>query len=471
MSSFSIRFVLIALIALTTTTAFAGIDQAPPSFPYRDGAAVFVDFEKASYHLVYDFAAKSVNVESEIVFDAPKAGYPIFDLVPEPTNVRLDDRDTETGEIADPDQASHFRVVRTLVSPGSHRLTLSHRLTNNVDFRADGVASAFWTTDLTDRHYLEQYLPTNFEFDQYPMTMRIEIVNAPNFPHELRANGAVKNPAPNVFEVEFPAFYTASSVFFHLSPKGSIPSVHFTVKSVDGRDLPVEVYSRGNLNAYASEVRRVIAELEGDYGPFPHAKVIVYGAGSGGMEYSGATVSSASAVGHELFHSYNARGVMPARGNAGWIDEAMSSWRDDHYRLRRSPGGKTRMAGHSVWTRMTDDEAYDEGADFLAWIAGRMEAEGKDFKAFLREYYRANMYHTETTDMLEKAMEAYGGFDLAADFDTYIYGNSRTAEPSDHPGSSWPEKFLEACHSQTERPILENPFHPRLTREELFELL
>lgn len=462
------------VLALSVSGAFAGIEQAPPSFPYRDGKAVFVDFRRADYRIVYDLAAKTAIVDTEIAFDAPESGYPIFDLIPEPKDVRLDDRETTASVTADPSRASRFRVLQEIVAPGSHRLTLSHRIATNVSFRADGVASAFWMSDLNDRRYLEQYLPTNFEFDQYPTSIRVEIAGAAGKPHVLRANGAVKALAENVFQVDFPDFYTTSSMFFHLSPKDAIRSSRFAYKSVDGRDLPVEVYSNGDLPRYVAEVKRVLAELEGDYGRFPHAQVIVYGAGRGGMEYSGATVSSLGAVGHELFHSYNARGVMPAQGNAGWMDEAMSSWRDRKYARRASPGSATRMAGHSVWTRKTDAAAYGAGADFLAWMAGRLASAGKDLKVFLRGYLTENFSRTMTTDLLKAALESYSGFDLKADFERYVYGKGSKTSPR---GSIWPPappaNALSASGGSDPAPetAAENPYHPRLTKEELESLL
>lgn len=471
MSSSFIRLVSLALV-LSAPAAFAGFEQAPPNFPFRDGEAVFVDFQKATYHIVYDFAAKTATVQSEITFDAPARGYPIFDLIPDPMNVKLDDVETEVGILADPDSASKFRAVRSLVSPGSHRLTMTHAITTNLTFRENGVASAFWMSDLSDRRYLEQYLPTNFEFDQYPMSMRVEVVNAAGKSHVLRANGSVTDVSENVFNVEFPAFYTTSSMYYHLTVKDAIPATNFTIRSVDGRDLPVEIYTNGSMQGYVNEVKRVIAELEADYGAFPHAKLIVYGAGAGGMEYSGATVTSPSAIGHELFHSYNARAVMPAQGNSGWIDEAMSSWRDRNYAKRATAGGTTLMAGHSVWTRMTDDDAYGKGADFLGWIASRVEKDGKDLKDFLRSYFKANFFRTTTTEGLRAAMEAFSGYDLDADFAKYIYGKSRSG--SEPRGSTWGSRAtLEACGRAriVEKSVVENPYHPRLTKEELLNLL
>ena len=57
----------------------------------------------------------------------------------------------------------------------------------------------------------------------------------------------------------------------------------------------------------------------------------IYIAGRGGMEHCGATITSMSALAHEITHSWFARGVMPANGNAGWIDEGTARWRDRGY--------------------------------------------------------------------------------------------------------------------------------------------
>jgi hypothetical protein len=283
-------------------------------------------------------------------------------------------------------------------------------------------------------------------------------VNAQGKPHVLRANGVVTTLSENVFQVEFPAYFSASSHFFHLSPVGAFKSSTFTLKSVDGRDLSVEVYSAGDPTPWVNAVKAVIPELEADYGRFPHAKVIAYGVASGGMEYSGATMSSPTALGHELFHSYNARGVMPANGNSGWMDEAMSCWRDRHYPSRTVYSRKTDMAGHSPWFRKTDTDAYSYGTDFLEWMSGRMAANGKDFKLFLREYFHAHLYQTVVTEELRTAMEIYGGLDLAADFDKFIYGKSGVAK-------------FGSCGREKTEPLLDNPFHPRLTQRQLLDLL
>lgn len=475
---------LIGLSIGAAKSVQAGILQAPPSFPYtmpgalQPGIAVFVDFESADYSIVYDFPRKVARVESEITFEALADGFPIFDLVVDPDEVSLDGKAVTTTVVSDPDSASRYRVVNAVVTRGHHRLSVKHRMEEGVSFTSRGVASAFWMSDLDDREYLENYLPANLEFDQVPMKMKIEILGAGGIMHTVRANGAVTELGPNRFEVEFPVFYTASSLFLHLMPRDAVESLKFDYPSVDGRMIPVEVYAGRSLSAFAAETRKTLTELEKDYGPFPHAKVIVYGSGSGGMEYSGATVTSVSALGHELFHSYNARAVMPAQGNAGWIDEAMSSWRDEGYASRATPSDATRMAGHSKWTRKTDTDAYTEGEAFLAWISTRMRARGLSLKVFLREYFTNHFYTTVTTADFEHSLEKFTGMDLSQDFRKLIYGlrnssgngsgNDRESGKSE-PSSVWIKKKL--ALSPESAPTKQSRFHPRLTKKELRELL
>jgi hypothetical protein len=473
--------VLTVLSIASAFSARASIDQAPPSFPFRDGVdAVYADFQSADYSIVYDVSKEQATVESEITFDLPKDGYPIFDLVPNPTALKLDGKDANQEEISDPDGATKFRIVKVAASKGRHTLKISHLLTENVSFKKKGVASAFWTSDLDDRQYLEQYLPASFEYDQVAMHLTVEVIGS-DAPHAVRANGEVKSAGANRFTVDFPGFYTASCVFFHVAPEGAFPVRDFDYKSVDGRTIPVEIYSSYNLDEFEKAARDALTELESDYGPFPHPKVVVYGTSSfdGGMEYSGATMTSAWALSHEFFHSYNARYVMPANGNAGWMDEAISSWRDHGYDLRKSPGFEsTKMAGHSVWTRMTDSHAYDEGAYFLAWIASRMKDRGQDLKAFFKDYFARHGKSTVTTEILRDDLSAFMKTDLKPDFDAYIYGkaSSPTGETGStrgrSSGSTWPKSDAAAnpaCHLPVARRA--NPYHPVLTKARLKALL
>ncbi len=450
-----INLVLSSLLLSFTT--LASVTKAPPAFPHLDGLAVFSDFKKASYEITYDLETRTAKVESTIEFETLQLGRPLFDLVPNPKEVIVNGMPVRTETIKDPDQQTTLRVIDLKMPAGKHILKVRHEITTNVIFDERGVASGFWMSDLNDRRYLEQYLPSNLEFDQYKMKSRVRVINGDEALHTLKTNGKVTKITDNDFEVNYPHFYTASSMFFHLFPeKNSATNIQFYFNSIDGRQLPVDIYTLYTPEEFVSDTKKILSELEQDYGPFPHDQLIIYGnALSGGMEYSGATSTSLKALGHELFHSYHARALMPANGNAGWMDEAIARWRDNNYPLLEKLGYEsTRLAGRSVWTRMTDRMAYTEGSAFLSWIAFRMDQKGLSFKNFLRDYFEQYKFTTVTTELFRDELSKASEMDLSPDFMKYIYGKSFTG-----------------LRGMLVSPVLQDDiYHRSYTREELLQL-
>jgi hypothetical protein len=398
-----------------------------------------------------------VNVESTIELETLQPGRPLFDLVPNPKEVFLNGLPVRTEAIKDPDQQTTLRIIDLKTAPGKYTLKVKHEITTNVVFDERGVASGFWMSDLNDRRYLEQYLPSNLEFDQYRMKSRVRIINANGAQHVLKTNGKVTKIDENDFEVVYPNFYTTSSMFFHLFPENnSATNIQFYYTSIDGRKIPVDIYTLYTPDEFVADTKKILAELEEDYGPFPHDQLIIYGnALSGGMEYSGATSTSLKALGHELFHSYHARALMPANGNAGWMDEAIARWRDNKYPLvEKLTFESTRLAGRSVWTRMTDRMAYTEGSAFLSWIAFRMDQKGLNFKKFLRDYFDKFKFTTVSTELFRDELSKASEMDLTPDFMKYIYGKSFTG-----------------LKGKLVNPVLmDDTYHRHYTKEELLEL-
>lgn len=444
----------LALFTLSVS-AFASYDQAPPSFRYKDSEAVYVDFSEATYDMVYDVAQKTVKVESTIHFTMPKAGLPIFDTSADVSEIMVDGKVLPGASINDPDMMSAFRIVNQRIEAGEHVLKTKSTISTNVVFSEQGVASGLWMSDLNDRRYLEQYLPANMEYDQYTMRFNVTILGAEGKPHVLKSNGTVSELGENHFEVVTPAFYTGSSVFFHLFPvKNPFNNVQFYFSSVDGRQIPVDIYTIYDANEFVTATKTILTELEADYGAFPHEKVVIYGSSlSGGMEHSGATNTSLSALGHELFHSYHARGLMPANGNAGWMDEAIARWRDNKYPLLEAvPYRANRLAGHSPYLRMTNRMAYTEGSQFLSFVAFKMNANGLSLKAFLRDYFEEFKFQTVTTELFEEEMSEAARMDLSADFNQYIYGRGTSLK-----------LFTPAV-------LEEDPMHPHYSADELLQM-
>lgn len=448
------KFIL-SLLLLLTSLSFAGIDHAPPAFETNFGKAIFVDFIKADYDIIYDFESVSASVETTITFQSNDTGLAIFDSVSTPKAVWLNGQYAEQRLINVPGEVSKVRVVTTPVTPGVHTLKLRTELIKGTLFTWRGVQSGFFIKDLKDRNFLERYVPTNYEYDSYKMNFRVEIIGTSKS-HNIFANGDVTELSKNLIEVSYPDFYTSSSVFFHLVPKSRFHRLHFTYTSINGNQFPVTIYSNWKLRNWRMKRKtlKVLAELENDYGPWPHPGLIIYGTKiRGGMEYVGATATSYISLGHELQHSYFAKGIMPADGNSGWMDEGIASWRDRGHKTASRPNyTSVNLAHHNVYTRKTDKRSYVKGRSFFAYIDYKLKRNGtKGFKDFLRGYFEKRKFTSVTTEDLIHDLEEYSGISFRQDFNQYIYGA--------HPASL------------NEEIIKENPHHPEYTEEELNSII
>ncbi len=450
------------LLLLLSLSVMANLHQAPPDFIHQGKKAIFVDFQNAEYNIVFNKKKKSVKIVSTIEFEAQSTGYPIFDLKTEPSSVSINGLEAGNTLITDPDGLSNFRIANSIVTPGTYRLRIEHKLNKKaVKFGRKGVNSAFLIKDLTARKFLEQYLPTNFEYDQYKMVFNVRVKGTKKH-HNVFANGNVEELSPNNIRVTYPDYYGSSSVFFHLVPKSRFWRMKRYHKSIDGREIPVLVYSNftwrnKNLMKRALEV---LKELEDDYGPWPHDQVLIYGTGlRGGMEYCGATATSLISLGHELQHGYFAKGLIPADGNSGWMDEAIASWRDKgHLRLEKPVEPRTNLGAHSVYKRNTDDRSYKVGRSFIGYLDYRVHSlDGKGMKPFLKWYFERKKYQTVTTQNFIDLLNEYTGDSFDADFLYYVM--------SEESSSKVTIPYRKSIHHG------ENPHHPQYSQEELQGLI
>lgn len=446
---------ILLLITLFSTSAFANVQKAPKNFSYLDGMATFIDISSVDSEIEYNVGSATVTAVSRVEFEMANAGYPIFDLIPNISSLEINGIKSQAAEIKDPTSTTRMRVINKKLTPGTHTIIIKNEISSNLKFAAKSVRSAFWMSDLTDRKYIEQYLPSNFEYDQYQQTLEVRVLGEENIDeHKVYTNGTLQNLGINHFKITFPEYFTASSHYFHMVEKGAYDEINFTYKSITGKSIPVTAYKRSfftRLSKVKSETLKIMKELETKLGAWSHPSLTIYLAGSGGMEHSGATMTSMSALGHELIHSYFARGVMPSNGNSGWIDEAIASWRDSFYNTVSSPNfSSTSMAAHSEYRRTTDRRAYTQGANFMAYLNKRLEAQG-GLITFLADFYKVYNHTTISTEMFKKELELFSGEDFTSEFNQYIFGMSG----------------LESKESKVEN----NPFHPKLTKKQLLELL
>lgn len=422
-----IVFAMFASLAMATENDRT---HTPRSFAVTGGKAVFADFTEAVYNITYDLNAQKASVVAEIKLETRESGFPIFDSVAAPTSVIFDGAAVTAVETKTPSRETTLRYVNKLVAAGSHTLKVEVPLTTLVKFSATGVSSAFWTSDLDERQFLERYMPSNFEFDQVKMTFNVNFIGAKT-KQIIYTNGVVTETKSNVFKISYPSYYTSSSIFFHAVPQGTVNELRFSLKSIDGRELPAVVYASTssfgvNLQRLKTKTTEIFQELESDYGPFPHPSVTVLQAGSGGMEYCGATMTDFSALGHELFHSYFARGVMPANGNSGWLDEALASWRDDGYQTLETLSGSTGMSSHPYYTRTTDTAAYSFGERFMSYLDGKTKAKG-GLKPFMRYMVDKKVFAPLFVEEFIAEMNKFYGISVDEDFKRYTFSKSTFA--------------------------------------------
>jgi hypothetical protein len=401
--------------------------RAPKSFVFQNSKAVYIDILEAHYRLDYDIAAKVASVDATLRFATREAGYPMLDFVQNPQEILLNGVSVQAGEVQSPDRATKMRVIAQDVSMGEHILKIKLPLTALIEWSNGGVSSAFWTSDLSERSFIEKYIPTNLEYDRYPMSFDIKFRNS-QVKQAVYANGDIEFVSDQQVRIQFPAHFNASALFFHTTPEAVMRESRLTFNSMDGRQIPVRIYLKPSmLSNPAKQLKKlegmtlkILAELEADYGPFPHPSVTIYNAGSGGMEYHGATMTSESALGHELIHSYFARGMMPANGNAGWIDEAIASWRDNGYPRGGAFSGNANMAGRAEYTRFTDRQAYSFGAKFMASLDNHLKDQG-GLRPMLKQVIENHLFSPFLTEDFVSWIEGFSRTNLMPIFERHVY--------------------------------------------------
>lgn len=428
--NFSARVGMVVAGLAWGSLGFSGdLDKSPPKFTYGEKHAVFGDFSSVDLGFIFDASSGRTTGRAVITFTVAQNGLPIFDLIPKPNKVVLNGQDVTLSNVflvKDPDRQSTLRVLGVEVTAGlTHVMEIDYQLGDDVSYSEGAVAAGFFMSDLSDREYWEQYAPTNYEYDQYKQTVSVDVIGTDRA-HELFVNGSLTELGFNSWQIEYPDYFTASSFYFHLAVKGRFAVERSSYEGLNGQ-IPLTVYSgsQSNVTRGMSNLKKYLAELEGTYGAFAHASFTAYITDTGGgMEYCGATITSLGALGHETTHSWFARGVMPASGNAGWIDEAIASWRDNGYPRGNGTVGTPRiLAGFSPYKRYTTRDAYSYGAELMSDFDAMLSSTGfGGLRNMLKEFFGHFKRQTITTPIFQAHMEKALGQNMQAFFDRNVYG-------------------------------------------------
>jgi hypothetical protein len=423
----SFKFKLSIFILFASFSLVAQVRHAPASFIVNGKKAVFVDFKEATYEIVFDSLEKTAKSTAIIQFESNEEGMPIFDLVENPISVSIDGKKVGQKLIESPDGDTAFRIIEETILPGIHSLRIESSINREVDFEFDSVSSAFWFSDFKDRSFLEAYLPTNLEFDQYKMIFAIDFKSFKN--QKIYSNGKVSKQTDSKFIVEFPATYTSSSVYFHTDKVGKNIELPFDFHTTNKSVIPIMLYSlnsESDLKATKEKITEILVKLEKKFGPIPHPALTILDSGKRemAMEYSGALTFDPWTLQHELTHSYFARGgLMPANGNAGWIDEAISYWNDkDSPTLKDLGDLKSNLAGHSQYRRFTDHKAPLDGQKFMSFLHYKFQNKG-GLVPFLNQLIKTEAWKPMTTNEFKDKMSTFYAEDLTDLFNKHLYSN------------------------------------------------
>lgn len=467
--AFYYRLVISLVCLLTIQQGYAGIRQdtvMPPTFKVGAQTITPSKISKIYVHYTFDVAKQKVTAQSQVQFTAISNGLPFMDLIPTPQKIVFNGIDMTANdfyEVKTPQNETTVRVLNRFFRAGEEGvLDIEYDLKKNVVFKEGGVGAGFFMSDLNDRGYFEQYGPANFEFDHIEFIFDVDVVGSMK-PHEIFTNGMVtKDDKRDHWRIVFPNYFTSSSIFFHLAPVGTFAVERDTFESINKKQIPMTFFSQKHDLAKQGieEAKKHLAEFEALFGEFGHNQVVAYiTLGGGGMEYSGATTTSLWALRHELNHSWFARCIMPASGNAGWIDEAIASWSDDGFpRATKLPNRRAvNMAGMPPFTRSTNMLAYTLGRDFIAELDLLFKDIG-GMKKFLNLYYATYKHQVVSTTMMQKLAEQFYGKSLSSLFDRYVFGVDATPLPT-----------MQTFDAATTEAI--NPYHVKLSDEALRALI
>lgn len=420
------------------------LDRAPPDVPYLDGHARFIDVIEAHHQLVIDAATGATTVASTLTFALAADGYPLFDVVQDPSAGAVDGTPVTSFPVLA--AAGDMRVVPLALAAGTHTLRIEAPLPDVVRTVGDEWAAWFGLADFTARRYTERYYPSNLLYDLHPVELTIDITNTDGIDtYTALTNGDVLATDGRSMVVSYPAWYRISAPFLRIVDDDVLCERQTMLPSIDGRQVPVRVFAEtatcdgvalARLDEFVAQVSTAFAWLEAHLGPYPQARLLVATRSPSpdySMEYAGAF--EGDAVFHELGHQWFSRSVFPASGQAEWIDEAITTFvtdGDDTIALPPVFAGDLPTNPYPVVDvtnpyqrgmyvdapRLTDP--YEAAELFHAYEAWFAEA-GLDVFAFLADLHAAHAYGQLDTDTLRAALyEVLPEKDAV--FERYVYG-------------------------------------------------
>lgn len=440
--------VLPALLRAGFAVAIAGCTEATAEFVlpagYGDGLTgrafkigatnhTLIDLQTEELRLTFDVARQTTLGHAEVHFRPVETGEPFFLLTPTARTARLDRRPVTLATLRDPDDVVTLTTIGVELTAGTdHVLEIDYPLattgaagsgysTTGVDFETAMVDVA--GTD-APANLFEAYGPAGIEADQFQLSVELELVGA-TAPHRLFSNGVQQAVSPGQWTIVFPDYYSTSSFYFQLTEWPFVVR-EATYHGLE-RDLPITAYA---LDGDAADqaigyLPGYLADLEASFGPYPHASfvaAITSGLGPS-TAYAGATRAAMADLSRELCHSWFGRGVLPADGRSGWIDDGIAFWRERKYQATpdHGPRAPTNLSQFSIWQQATVANPDFAGSAVLSDIDAMLGDRG-GLRPILRALYARWQHRPITTEQFLGFLETESGLSLDTYFQEYVYG-------------------------------------------------
>jgi hypothetical protein len=427
---------------------------APPPTMVDGLLAVPVHFQDVQATVRFDGAAATGRADATVTYEVgPTTGSPLFDLRQTIDQAWVDGAPADPDDLAAHDigagSFSTVRVLEPVQAAGSvHTLRVTYGL-GTPDCQLGGsyppvvawsagprLRWTFGMSDLNAGRYLEAWLPSTLIWDRFPVRLDVDVTGT-LAAHSIITNGAVTALGANHWSVQFPGNFAPLSQLLEIRASDTVESATGLVTLPLTGAVAIEAWKLAgdpeDLTARIADIGTFLRANETDFGPYLHDRMVVFfnGAG-GGMEYAGATTTSGSALGHELFHSWFARGVTPASQADGWWDEAFTRFHDDGaddtqpFDFLEPP---VELCSRLPFQRRTPANAYADGSRFFRGVAATVGV--GTLHAAMRSVYELRRGGPMSTATIEEELVARtGAAGLVDAFHHFVYG---LADPSPAP--------------------------------------
>jgi hypothetical protein len=416
--------------------------------------------------IIFDGASQTTQVTAEMQFDVgPDSGYPYFDLQQTISSASLDGVSIPVSGIAHHDfgggSNADLRVIeRSLVAGSSHTLLLNYSMLSPLSPNGqapswESGSTRLWfnilLSDLNPARYLESWLPSNLLFDLFPVNLNVQIINS-SHSHTLLSNGTVSAAGSNEWSIDFPATFASCSPLIIIGAADRVEQLTTNVNLTGGAVIQLELLKRSSdtsldLATAANTLATYLNDNHVNVGAYMHGnRYTAYLSSTSihSMEYDGGTTSSLSALKHEVYHSWWARGMTPACGDDGWLDEGWTTYNvsgpvETPFDLTDAP---VTLWQNNPFVRETPNSSYSKGSDFFAGLASELGL--STLLSYMSGIYNDRLDRRYATPEIEaELIRRSGRLDLARYFDRFVYGFGNL------PASAAPDAYLRDAFDDT----------------------